>query len=122
MNQDQKANQDQKFEINGKVYTLRFSIKAMAVLQDHYGVKSIQEVGKRMSDQSSLGIPDFVAIMWAGLQRHHPEMTKESVLDLLDDLGMESMQGILGDAVYAGMPSEQEATEKAEASDRPTNP
>lgn len=118
---NQKANPDQQFEIGGKSYTLRFSVKAMAALQDHYQLGSVSEVLKHLSDMTNMSIDDFATLMWAGLQRHHPGMTKDEAMNVMDDLGLVGSQAIIAAAMYAGAPEDQAAGSKGPA-EHPTNP
>lgn len=92
------------FEYDGVSYRLRYSIKAMGALQDHYSLSSINEVAERLQIDSEMGADDIVAIVWAGLRSHHPEVTKPQVLDMLDELGLEEMQVLMTKAFAAQAP------------------
>ena len=97
------ANPDVQLSVGDASYTLRFSLKAFARLQDHFGLKSIDAVGKRMADPSQFAIEDVGALLWAGLARRHPEVTLEQAMDIADDLGiaalMEQLLGAFGAAL-----------------------
>ena len=92
------------FEYEGVSYSLRFSIKAMGALQDHYSLSSINEVAERLQVDSEMRVDDIVAIVWAGLRSHHPKVTKPQVLDMLDELGLEGMQDLMTKAFAAQAP------------------
>lgn len=98
-----KANPDIQITVSGETYTLRFSAKALAALQDHWGALHLGEVGQRLAalEDGIASIDDCVAICWAGLRTHHPDVSKSDALDMLDDMGMDSFLGALGDALGA---------------------
>jgi hypothetical protein len=102
--QAKPASADRTLVVGGRSYTLRFSIRAMAALQDHYDLQSLDAVGKKLQDTANISIDDMVAIMWAGLRTHHRDTTMEDALDILDELGMEGMQKTLGEAMAGAMP------------------
>jgi len=103
MTKNRKASADRQIEVGGRAITLRYSIKAMAALQDHWGLASFQEVGGKMQGLGeSLSADDMVAIFWAGTRTHHPEIGKAEVLDLIDDAGIEEIQGAMLDAFAGG--------------------
>ncbi|CAN5480752.1 hypothetical protein BH10PSE7_BH10PSE7_15500 [soil metagenome] len=99
-----KASPDRQIEVSGRSYTLRYSLKAMAALQDHYGLASIDEVAQHLSDANRMGVNDIVALIWAGLRTHHPEVTQEQTLDLVDELGVAEMTSTIRDAFGAALP------------------
>lgn len=100
-----------------QTYTLRFSIRAMAALQDHYGLASLDAVGRKLQDTENLAIQDMVAIMWAGLRTHHRDMTMDHAMDILDELGVEGMQRTLGEAMDGAMPEAEDG--EGDSTDRP---
>lgn len=97
-----RASADRQVTIDGKVLNLRYSIKAMAALQDHWGLKSFQQVGAKMQALGQeLSAGDMVAIIWAGLRTHHPDIDKGAVLDMIDELGLNELQEVMTEA-FAG--------------------
>lgn len=92
---------DRQITVGGQTYTLRFSIRALACLQEHYGLESIDAVGHRLADTEKFGVEDLIAIVWAGLRTHHREVDKEQVLDMLDEVGVAGIEGVVGDAFAA---------------------
>lgn len=95
---------DRQITIGDNSYTLRFSVRAMAALQDHYQLPSLTAVGAKLQDSDNLSITDMVAMLWAGLRTYHPEITFDEALGMLDDMGIENMQSVLGDAMQGAMP------------------
>jgi hypothetical protein len=86
------ASADRQISAAGRSFTLRYSMRAYVALQDHYQAESFDEVARRISDTARLGARDVVAIFWAGLRTHHPELSQEDALGILDEMGMEGMQ------------------------------
>lgn len=105
---NQQANPDQQVEIGGKSYTLRFSVKAQAALQDYYGLKSLSELVALMNSKAILEIADLVAILWASLRRFHPSITKDQAMDMIDDLGIEAANEVINAVLVAGNPVPKE--------------
>ena len=95
------VNPDKGFQVNGTMYTMRFSIRAMAALQEHYELASLEEVGERLQKSRSISIQDLTAVLWAGLQTHHRGITKDEVLDLIDEMGLPRIQELINSAFGA---------------------
>lgn len=93
-----KQTQDSVITLGGQNFTIRFSIKATLFLQEHWGLENERQVQARMA---SATMQDFIDIVWAGLQRHHPELTRDQVVDLLDDSGTEGLQTAVSDLMGA---------------------
>lgn len=92
---------DRQIEVSGKVYTLRFSLKAMAALQEHFGLASLADLHAAMERVSA---NDVAGVIWAGLRTHHPEVTKDMAMDMADDLGLDGAMQLLNDGFGAAMP------------------
>lgn len=95
--------QDVEVNVGGRSFTLRYSIKAQLALKDRWKCESDREVQARMAKPS---MDDFIDIFWAGLRKHHPEVTREEVLDLLDDAGADGMTAAVAQAMDAASPPE----------------
>jgi hypothetical protein len=98
-----RSSPDFQLAAGGKSYQLRFAIKAFARLEDYFKVAGMDAVAKRLGDVSQFSAKDIGALLWAGLARHHPEVTEEQALDLADDIGvaelMETFSGAIGAAL-----------------------
>lgn len=88
--------QDRQISLAGHTLTIRYSLKATLALKDAWGLASDNEIEARMQ---SPGLDDFVTILWAGLRTHHPDVTREDVLDWADDAGLDGIQQAMGDAI-----------------------
>lgn len=97
------ANPDIQFELDGKTRTLRFSAKALAALQDEWGMENLDQVAVKLAQLESNGltVKDAAAMLWAGFRTHHPEVTVDQAFDLLDDMGLANFEALLGQAIQA---------------------
>lgn len=104
---------DQPVTVAGKKLVLRFSIRAMMALKDFWGLVDDDDLsadGALSADdkvQLKLGKPsmdDFVTIFWAATRSKHPELTREDVLELLDEGGLEGLQQVLANVTSAAAP------------------
>lgn len=96
---------DRQISIGGRSFTLRFSVRAMAGLQDHWQLPSFKAVGARMASLGDdLAVDDLVGILWAALRTHHPDLTQADVLDLVDEAGMDGLVEAMSAALGASLP------------------
>jgi hypothetical protein len=106
---------DQPAKIGGKSLTLRFSLRAMLALKDKWkyvddepGSKNARTADQKVIDRlTNPGFEDFVTILWAATRTHHPELTEEELLDLLDEGGVEGLKDTLNSVLEAGAPPDQ---------------
>jgi hypothetical protein len=99
-----RASPDVQIEAGGQPYTLRFSAKALAAMQDHWGLKNLDEVGTKLGslETGEATLADYTAILWSALRTHHPEVTIDGALDLLDEMGIDGFMDALSDTLSAG--------------------
>ena len=99
-------NPDVQFEAGGRALTLRFSIKALVALQDHWQLDSLDEVSHRLGQLQTggLGAIDLAAILWAALRSHHSDLTVDDAIDILDDTGVQNFEYLITRAVAAAAP------------------
>lgn len=90
------ALQDKSVTVGGRKLTVRYSLRATLFLKEQWKLEEDREVQARMA---RAGMSDFVDIFWAGLQTHHRELTRDQVLDLLDEEGMEGLAVVVTDAI-----------------------
>jgi hypothetical protein len=84
--------QDRQATLGGNVYTLRFSFVAAAALKDAWGLTWADDTGLLQRALSG-AITDVPVLLWGLMQRHHPEVTREQVVALCDDLGLSDELG-----------------------------
>lgn len=90
---------DVELPVGGKLYTLRYGHASIYALERKTG-KSIMQIMREMDNADEMRIGNVIELLWAGLQKHHPEITMDDVCDLLDQVegGSMSVVGIIGDA------------------------
>jgi len=76
---------DVSFEAGGKTYTLRYNHRALVKLETALG-KGLMQVIAEMGKPDTMRLGTTVALLWAGLQQHHPEMTQDQAIDILDEI------------------------------------
>jgi hypothetical protein len=92
------------FEIEGKTYTLSFSINALCELEDAMG-EGVTAVTRRLSDESKLRLRDVRTVFWAGLRDHHPEIDLAGAGNLMTALGQVEAIEIVGKALALAFPA-----------------
>lgn len=115
------ASAAQFITIGENTYTLTFSVVAMAALQDHYGLKSLTEVGEKLREMKNATLEDMVVMFWAALRRHHPDLTLQDAWALADDAGPAMLAQALIKAAAGATPAGLKGKAAAGAAARPTN-
>lgn len=78
---------DVQFLVGNQEFTLRFSHLALVKLENLLDKNVVEIIGELQSQPSGgIRIGTIVALLWAGLQKHHPNITYEKAADLLDDM------------------------------------
>lgn len=72
---------------DGAEYELRFTLNALAELEDRYG--SPQVAFDKLEKEQSMKALRF--ILWAGMQDAHPDMTEKQVGALIDTANMQNL-------------------------------
>lgn len=78
---------------------IRFTLNAMAELEDRYG--SVDEAFKQLDNNS---IKALRCVLWAGLIHEDPSLTEQQVGNLIDIQYMQELMTSLGTAFDANMP------------------
>lgn len=97
------ASPDKQITIGGKSLTLRFSARAVMALQDLWGLETEEEVMARLAKPKSK-IGDFVDVLWASFRTHHPELSREEVLEMIDAEGLDGLAASAQEVISAAMP------------------
>ncbi len=99
-----RANPDIQIEAGGASYTLRFSAKALAAMQDHWELPTLDAVVEKLNqlETGEVTIADYTAILWAALRTHHAIVTMDQALDIFDDMGVDGLTSAITDAMSAG--------------------
>lgn len=121
----QPALTEHTFKANGKEYRLRYSVRAIATLQDHYELDSLDAVGdhlKELGKTGKIGVKDLQAILYAGLRAHHREVDMEEVLDIMDEIGLEASQTMIGSTFTAASPPADDLGDRGNDTEVPQKP
>ena len=104
------------FEVEGKAYRVRFSWNAAAEYEE--------AAGKPLSDalfdiaRERLSARSLRAMLWAGMQEHHQDVTLKEAGRLIDKMGRKEAQRVMGVALRSFFPE----LEKLEKAPDPTAP
>ena len=85
------------FDIEGKAFRVRFSWNAAAEYEE--------AAGKALSDalldiaREKLSARSLRAMLWAGLQEHHPDVTLRQAGEMIDAMGRAEAQRVMGVAL-----------------------
>ena len=88
---------------DGVERTLRFTLNAMAELEDKYG--SVEAAVEEL-DKGSIKAVRF--ILWAGLTHEDPDLTEQQVGNLIDIQYMQELMNTVGDALDSDLPEQAE--------------
>jgi len=77
---------DVPLPVGGQQFTLRYSHLALVKLENLLDRSVLEVLEELQSAKESIRIGTVVALLWAGLQRHHPKVSYEDAADLLDDM------------------------------------
>lgn len=121
------ASIERQLVVGDQRYTLKYSARAWAALQDHYALPSLNAVQARLADPDRFGIPDMVAVIWAGMRTHHRDVSPDDVLGMIDEIGLEETGRAIADAFAGAAPAVEEGAAGAGALDprpdpRPSGP
>lgn len=75
-------------------YKLAFDLNALCLAEDHVG-----PLGKAMGEMSEGSLKTVRALFWAGLQKHHPEVTLEIAGDIAGEFGFEAVSEAVGSGI-----------------------
>ena len=84
---------------DGNEYELRFTLNAMAELEERYG-----DVDKAFNAMDKGSFKAIRCVLWAGLQDKHPELTEQMVGSLIDMASMHEMMGQLNAGLSQDLP------------------
>jgi hypothetical protein len=89
-------------EVGGKRYTFVLGTYALAALERRMKMPW-PKLFKKAAD-GEWGINEILATVHAGLLRHQRDMTEEQVADLIDQVGIERINEVLGEAIKLMQP------------------
>lgn len=89
------------FQLEGKAYTLRYSIDALCALEQSTGMK-ISEIG--LLSGGAAGITELRALLWAGLRERHAELDLKAAGELIRLDKVAELTKSIVDAFMAAFP------------------
>lgn len=87
--------------IDGKTYTIKLGRNALASVEGLLG-KGFPEIAQALSSDPQIAV--MRAILWAGLQRHHPDIDLFGAGDLMDEAGDDLITEKIGEALRITFP------------------
>lgn len=97
--------QDEQIVVGKKTFTLRFSTQAWAALVKLWGLHSVQEAQARLTEiGDATDIEPIVDVLWAALQRHHKDVSREEADTIADDMGIKALADVLPKLLRAANP------------------
>jgi len=80
---------DVPFSVGDKQYILRYSHRALVLLEEQTGkslLNIIKEIDGWRTAPENMKLGTVCILLWAGLQKHQPQMTVDDATDLLDEI------------------------------------
>lgn len=91
------------FQASGKTWTMHIGTNAMCEIEAMTD-KTISEVGKLLGDEKTATLTLMRAVFWGSLQDHHEGITIKECSVLIDEIGMQAVGGLVGQAFQAAFP------------------
>ncbi len=89
------------FEADGKPYTLVFSINALCELEDRMG-EAVSGIDSLASSRKRFRT--IRTVFLCGLLDHHPELTEREAGRIIDAIGIERADALVGEAFALAFP------------------
>lgn len=97
------------FEALGKTWRLKFGTGAMCRLEDWHQPSGIAEIiSSVQTAKGGVRVSILVDMLFAGLLDGHPDITRQRVIEIVDDVGRDAILTQLGSAVKAAFPDKKE--------------
>lgn len=101
--------------LSGKEYRLHYNLRAMRLFQQITGKSLLKTV-----NLGELTEAEIAAIVWAGLQCHHPDLNLETVEALIGYFDVSTVIATLAVAFGAALPRVEETDQSPPEESRPT--
>lgn len=97
------------FEALGKTWRLKLGTGAMCRLEDWHQPSGIAEIISGVQTaKGGVRVSILVDMLFAGLLDSHPDITRQTVIEIVDDIGRDAVLEPLGAAVKAAFPEKKE--------------
>jgi hypothetical protein len=98
---------DVTLEVAGKQYVLRYSHRSLVLLEDKLDkglMQIMRDIDGWKTHPENMRLGTIAAMLWAGLQKHHPDMTLDDATDLLDEVegGTVKIIDVIGEGFQRG--------------------
>lgn len=93
--------------VDGKDYTLSFSINALCELEDALG-ESVNAIAAQMGDSSKVRLKTIRTLVWAALLDHHPGTSVEEAGNIISAAGVPAAMEAIGGAFAKAFPDPKE--------------
>lgn len=100
-----------QFSAGDQSYTLSYTTNALCILETDLG----DAIWTAFESPDKMRISTMRTVFWAGLQEHHPSITKDAAGRVMDALGIPRVLALVMDAVTIAFP-------EAKPGDRPLAP
>ncbi len=97
---------------DGVVYTLRLGSWAIAELEDAVDM-SMHELAVSL-ETGNIKMKLMICAIWAALQEHHSELDQRQAAGIIDEIGVEEIGRVIGEAFQLAFPSVEEVAEDSE--------
>jgi hypothetical protein len=94
------------FEAAGKTWTMKIGTGAMCEIEAETG-KSIAEVGQALGSEKTASLTLMRAVFWGALQHRHEGTTVRECNDLIDEIGVQRVGELIGEAFQLAFPKKE---------------
>lgn len=96
-------------EIEGKVYTLHAGINAVADAEGVFSTADRRVTYQEIAEHAMRGSVTHVrALIWSMLRKHHRDLSLTDVGDLIDAVGMNTIERKFADLLRANVPDQED--------------
>jgi hypothetical protein len=96
-----------EFTVDGRAYKVRYSWNSAADFEDALQGRALSDALLDVAKQR-LSAKSLRAMLWAGLQENHPEVTLKEAGDLIGRMGRREAQRVMGAALRYYFPELEE--------------
>lgn len=90
----------------GETYNFKFGALGLSELEEKTG-KPIATIFAELEDEQNRRIKDIGLVFWSGLRRHHPEVTEDKAMEIVDDLGIPAVTQYFEQAIAIAFPASE---------------
>lgn len=95
----------------GRDYNVSYSINALCELEDVLG-QPVAKIAASMNDPENVRMSAVRALVWAGLQDHHPEVTLREAGQIASEASIPVCMEAIGKAFQAAFPEQEEGASR----------